>query len=501
MVFMLASISLPAAAVSEKWRHGRCENFEILSQLRDSETREQVRTIMAVQRMVDFATGFERRYSQPCLVIFHRTKEGYVEFLPVGDEVLAERTLRPTAVSARKFLRGVEQTALVYYGDAHENPYNGGAFIIHNIFQQIAPRPPVWFRIGVGNLIRVTDPDFKWNPRAFFSQSLLLLPSLDELFAMPLPSAEDLTINPDPDAPAAKLAPLHHYAALFMHWALFSENGRFHGPLKAFVRSAALGVVDEAEFKRCFGLSYEEARDTLRHYLNSPSMRAVNLFAERKKQLATIPGLELRDATAAEIGRIKGEARIMAGYPADARREFALAQERGAPDPALLASIGLSDMAGAATAAARPKLESAAAANIQRPLLYLQLARIRHTEMRSTIGGQTKLSRAQMRPVLEPLLKARALKPPLAEVYHCFVVLFAEFSEPLTPAELALIDEGVREFPRDIELIYAGAKLKRDQGDAAGAAHLVTQGLRTSNDPKNQARFERLQATLVARNE
>jgi hypothetical protein len=102
---------------AESWRYGRIDGFEILSQLGDASTRKQVRDIAAVRQMVNFAAGFDDRYSQPCLLIFHRDKAAYLSFLPASDTVLAERTSRPTAVNARKFLRGTEQTALVHFGD------------------------------------------------------------------------------------------------------------------------------------------------------------------------------------------------------------------------------------------------------------------------------------------------------------------------------------------------------------------------------------------------
>lgn len=502
LVAAAASVSLAASSQpqsNEGWRYGRIEGFEVLSQLGDATTRRQVRDIAAVRRMIDHATGFDARYSQPCLLIFHRDKARYLSFLPASDTELAARTQSPTAVSARKFLRGTEQTALVHFGDIYQNPYAGGAAIVHNIFQQIAPRPPVWFRVGVGNLIRLTDPEITWNPRGYYTRTLQLLPPMHELLAMPLPASHALTISPDPDAPDSALGAMHHAAALFVHYGLYGEGGRHREKMIAFVRRAAEGPVDEAAFVACFGMDHAAMHMALREYMRSPGFGEVDLIAERKKQLAGLPTLELRAASLAEVARIEGEARIMAGYGGDAHRQFTQAHQAGERDPQLLASLGIAECGVRATDRARPLLEAAAAAGVPRPMLYLQLARLRYSEMKASAVAGTRVPRAEAAPVLAVLEKARALQPPAAEVYQCFVVLFADLADPLTTAELAIIDEAARLFPRDAELIFAGAKAKRDHGDAAGAAELIERGLAATNNTGVRARFERLRGTLTAR--
>lgn len=503
-VFGCAAWSVSFAAgeawSSEGWRYGRVEGFEVLSQHGDSMTRRQVREILAVRRTIDFALGFEARYSQPCLLIFHRDKARYLTFLPAEDAELAGRTQSPTAISARKFLRGTEQTALVHYGDIYSDPYTANATIVHNIFQQITPRPPVWFRVGVGNLLRVSDPMVRWNPGKYFAQVLQVIPPLPEIFATPLPPSQALSINLALNDTEEALGPFHHAAALFVHYGLFADGGSHRKSMADFVRLAAEGLTDEATFVACFGQDFATMRTTLRDYMRSPAFTAVNLAAERKKLRADLPALELRTATPAEVARIEGEARAMAGYGGDAHRQFQAAYDAGERDPALLASLGLAECFMLAPERGKPLLEIAAAANVPRPMLYLQLARLRYAAMRAAQPSpETRVTRETAAPILGMLEKARALQPPLAQVYQCFAVLYNDLAEPLTPGDLACLDEGVRHFPRDTELLYAGAKLKRDHGDVTGAAQLIERGMRDSNDSGTRAKFERLRGTLTTR--
>lgn len=485
-----------APTTRETWRHSRYLNFEVISQLPDGDTRQKLREIAAVQRMVAFATGFEFRYELPCLVIFHRNKEAYLQFLPDTDTELAARTARPTAVSARKFLRGTEHTALVHFGDVYQNPYTGGANIVHNIFQQFAPRAPTWYRVGVGNLVRLTDPAVKWNPREYFTTTLQLVPPLSAILSAPLPASDALTINPSLQAPPSALGPFHHAAALFVHYGLFGDGGRHRASMLAFVRRSADGGGDEADFQACFGVGHDEIRARLRRYMESPAFAAVSLLEERRRLTAGLPTPTLREATVAQYARIKGDARILAGYSGDARREFMAAYDQGARDPELLGALGILEASAGPAGHARPFLQAAADAGVRRPMVHLELARMLYRDMRA-VGDKSRVTRVQAAPVLAALEKARALKPPLAAVYQCYAVLLAEISEPLTSAELALLDDAPVHFPRDTELIFAAAKLKRDHGDVAGAAQLLGAGLRTATIG-NRAKLERLRASLPA---
>jgi hypothetical protein len=65
-----------------------------------------------------------------------------------------------------------------------------------------------------------------------------------------------------------------------------------------------------------------------------------------------------------------------------------------------------------------------------------------------------------------------------------------------TAGNLAVLDEGVRLFPRDTALIFSTAALKARAGFGPEADTLITLGLRVAADGATRAKFENLKASL-----
>lgn len=455
----------------ERWHYAQAGIYEILSQNSDADTLRQASEILFVDSFVRSVLrhgDFTRRYSQPCLLIFHRTRERYLEFIPAANVGATARSLDAMGLSARRFLRGTEQTALVHIGNLYSNPYAGGSAIVHNIFQQYEPRAPTWFRVATGNLIRIMDPELVWNPRRQFTGLLQrrdLLP-MHDLVNGPLPPPRDLIINLDPNAPPSDLEPWHHQITLFAHWGLFGADEERRRQFDLYIRRSSEQPMTEALFRECFGMDYEEMRTVLRDYLGSREFASISLIAERQRHLAGLPRLALQDATPGQSGRIKAEARIMAGYGGDARRELLTAHRHDPNDPELLGSLGISETgASGVSGPALAMLEAAVAADSQRPLVYIQLSRLRHPALMAMAGPDGRYTRAQAEPVLAPLLRAHRLKPASAQLYQCLAVLYAGLSDPLRPDEIAILDEGVRAFPRDRALQQVANRLRLAQSD------------------------------------
>jgi hypothetical protein len=65
-----------------------------------------------------------------------------------------------------------------------------------------------------------------------------------------------------------------------------------------------------------------------------------------------------------------------------------------------------------------------------------------------------------------------------------------------TAGHLGVLDEGVRLFPRDRELVYADAALKLRAGLGAEAASLINLGLRLAPTGEMRDKFEALKSAL-----
>ena len=98
--------------------------------------------------------------------------------------------------------------------------------------------------------------------------------------------------------------------------------------------------------------------------------------------------------------------------------------------------------------------------------------------------------------MLEPLLIARSQPPPLAEIFECMAETWAHSATPPAAADLAAIEDGVRLFARNTELVYRAAELRSQGGYAREAHGLVRLGLRLAADAQTRDRFEKLQAGL-----
>jgi len=104
-----------------------------------------------------------------------------------------------------------------------------------------------------------------------------------------------------------------------------------------------------------------------------------------------------------------------------------------------------------------------------------------------------------MSAVLTPLFTARSLPPPLPETYELIADAWAASSVPAKPEHLSVLDEGVRRFPRDSELIYRTAKLYQQAGSTPTALAITGLGLRFATDPAAKTHLEELQASLTTK--
>ena len=224
------------------------------------------------------------------------------------------------------------------------------------------------------------------------------------------------------------------------------------------------------------------------------------------------PAIGLRNATDTEISRLKGDwerlevgfvkkrsAELAAKYREQARRTLGRAYDHGAREPQLLANLGLCECDAGDDARAREYLEAAAQLGPIRPRANYELARLRFAAANAAPkGAGGKLSAEQLTGVFTPLFAARAQSPAMPEVYELVAQGWSRSAVVPTRGHLAVLDEGIRLFPRRSDLIYRTAALLAEQNFSADAAALVEFGLRVARDEADRARFVALQETLAA---
>jgi hypothetical protein len=214
-----------------------------------------------------------------------------------------------------------------------------------------------------------------------------------------------------------------------------------------------------------------------------------------------------------EIARIKGDwerleityvrthfPTLTTKYVEQARRTLMRAYDGGSRDPQLLAVLGLCEVDAGNDAGARGYLEDAAARDpALRPRARFELARLRFAAARAPgAGAAPALTAAQAGDVLAPLLAEREQDLLLVEAYTLIADVWAACTEAPTRAQLALLERGVRLFPRHSELVHRTAELNLRHGHTDAARWQVTLGLTLAPDAATRARFEVLQARVDA---
>ncbi|PTX91415.1 hypothetical protein [Opitutus sp. ER46] len=339
-----------------------------------------------------------------------------------------------------------------------------------------------------------------------------------------LNEAETRVLRDDPDAPrrvmplvdllggwpsAADKAAVEHWtvqAELLLRWALLNPERR--AALARYIGTAARAGDSEALFRECFGFGYADARDYLSDYLPTAVRKGV-VFELAKP--AKPPRLRPRDATPAEIGRIKGDwerletAFVRKRYPEFvgpylmlARQTITRAREVAPQDPGLLAVAGLLECDEGDHAAARPLLEAAVAGARCSPRVYVELAGLRLEDFtRSDDNEFQPLGPGQASFVLETLAPALEQQPALPATYALMAAVWARSATGVGPKEIALLDEALLRFPRHIPLLYFGAMVMAQHRSIDAALTLARTGRALPQPAAMQKRFDELTAVLT----
>lgn len=279
-------------------------------------------------------------------------------------------------------------------------------------------------------------------------------------------------------------------AYAFVHFCLFGEDLRYRAALTTFIARLAREPLSEELFRECFKVDYRRMADELRGYLRHTRHKYQRYALQPGDQL-TARSIELREATPAEIALIKGDALRLGGHLEPALAAYRSGYLRGAREPDLLAAMGVTEGTLNHHDRARELLEPAVKAGVRRPSAYVELARLR-----LAAAGGGKLSARQLGLVLSPLFESRKYEPPLPETYGLIATAWTQSAVAPTPGNLAVLDEGIRAFPRDSALLHGAARLYHQAGAQATAASIARLGLRYATDAAAQARFEELLAAL-----
>ena len=540
------SLQLPTYTVTaepelpppESWLYARIPSFEVLSNASEAKTRHLLGEFQRFTHALHLVwPSLNPPDSVPASLILCGRGDKFGAFLPAtpgGERAAASVTLRSpdqaaivldlqTTVLNLPATEGPAPVVVDAEGNADGSNLNPGFAI--DAYRQLSREyvryllsgretpPPAWFTEGLAQLFmaiditdtsitlgKLADPNLRPDPMAGGRAALEEDRDFNAALATSalLPMAELLAVSPDSTEarnPLGRVWAKQCYA--FVHWGLYGDDGAHQKDFFIFLARLGREPLSEALFTACFKQDYKAMLATLRGYIQVTRHRVAGIRADKGQKIPEPPGVVLRAATQAEAGRMVGDALLLAGHPAAARESYVTAYRRGERDPALLAALGLAELSDSDRPRAQSLLQAALAGHASRPRAGLELARLRLADsLARPQAGNGRLSATQTSHVLEPLLVARNQPPPLAEIFECMAETWAHSATPPAAADLAAIEDGVRLFARNTELVYRAAELRGQGGYAREAHGLVRLGLRLAADPLTRDRFEKLQAGL-----
>lgn len=486
----------------EKWRYAAIPGFEVLSSISVRETNRFVRDFFLLQAAInEIMPGFRASdVAVPSSLILTGRGKDFDRFLPAERD---EERFRTNSL----FFDDPERGAIVVDFALGEfqledntteeaDPYRGfyKEYFRYLIRKQMNGKPPPWFEEGLVQLFASIDVTKKWinfaqvgdgfgGPRTGDFNRILAqrhLMSFPELFA-------------DPPAQRSTFWSAQSYA--FVHMCLYGRGQKYQKGFIKFLSRTGSEAPSEAVFKECLGKDYKQMGLELRGYLDFTDYKSMQYTAKKGQALPDAPPFTLRDATEAESGRIVGEVLRMGGHRAEARQALITPYMRGEREASLLAALGLAERLDGKDDRARKFLEAAAKSGVERPRAYLELARLRYAEVvaKPAAPGE-KLSEAQVKLVLEPLLIARKQRPPMALVYGLIADVWMKSVKPPTPPDFVMVIEGVQTFPRNVPLVLQATMLAATHKFGVEAYDLASHGLKIARTASDRETFEMLRA-------
>ncbi|MGD1030060.1 MAG: hypothetical protein ABSA05_02875 [Opitutaceae bacterium] len=521
-------IMLPPFVVqgAAPWRYAHPPGFEVLSLWSDSKTESFANGILAARQLFDavLPPEFQVQFSVP--TAFLLVPDIGTDALPgpLMAQVLAHPAAAgatPTRVSFMTNLMLPDRDSMVVFAVLPGGSIDPTRVVYSNDRVRLAlerrvPALPRWFAGGFYDLY--TGMAFVRGGAETGTAGWISRQQADALAEDPemprqlMPLAE-LFADPPPDAPEeapARAMLRQAEASLFIRWALDGQGAPRRAALWQLVTESSAGPVTESRFKALFGEDYGSVLNDLSDYLPWALTHSLRLAPS---QPPADTDIRMREATSAEIGRIKGDwerlemdrvalqfPELVPKYRERAEATFKFAYQDAKTDPGLLAVMGLFYLDCGKPAQADPYLRAAAAGHVVRPRVYYEMARRFFAELTKAqpASGQGRLSPGQAGALLGLLDQARALSPALPEVYGLYSEIAMATDAQPGPALLKVIREGAQLFPKNPPLLYNAAVMLARGGDVAAADETLRKGLGATAEPALRTKMANLQSAIAS---
>jgi len=490
--------------IPESWQYAKTNNFEILSNASSYKTKYIIKDLLEFTQAVSFVwPAIQPKNAQPPLLILCGAQNSYNQFYPEdsGPSTSGGISLSLHNKENSAIIIDVERPSLniqnedgageieVDYAHQLHREY------IHFLLSRIEPRPQPWLEEGLAQMLAAlkysdTLIEFGKLPEpneVSVMQGIAMRNNQIQTLAGSDPATADTNsipaVDPGPNEDKAFNAALNRRGLLpmekmfsvdrkseealntigdtwskqcwlFVHLCLYGENQKYQKAFFKFITRSEHEPINEKLFKECFNMSYKDMLMVFRGYIQWTSYKSIEMHPKDGK-IPSVGNVTFRDATDAEVGRIKGEALRMSGHTEAAHLALVAPYIRGSMDPNLLSSIGLDELENGDTTRASKFLEKAVLTKTNRARAYLELGKLRLEAVETKpLEPNGKLSNSQLTYVLDPLFQGRSYLPVFAETYSLIAQAWTKASAKPSEANLRVVAQGLSLFPRNPELLY-----------------------------------------------
>lgn len=467
-------------ALGPNWRYASIPGFEIITQCSDGESREIIEAIHRGRQLM-LAPEFWQDFAVPMtVVLFNQPPVSSGQPASFGSIRLPGEIISHWNNLIKRTLDDRESFALNLWPGTF---FYSATFRFHTrtLLQRRTPAAPAWLSAGLLGGYGIYREGVYWYPGnrtkrilhanwhsreeldvartlSFEAGKQLdkgkrpLSPSLLQPFLTDFPALFESAPPAMEDAAEARWACT---AALFSRWGIYGrQRPEQVAQFWLFADRASREPVNEQLFRDCFGQSYAEVRAELSWYLAI----ALTEDAITTARMEPPPKIKFREATNAEVARVRGEwermesVALAAQFPElaeSARTQAAATLNRayktGNRDPRLLASLGLLAMDAGDYQTAHNHLEAAVVGRVTGPRVYLETARLRWAASR--LDDEGTLAPEALAGVIDLLMTAEQQGPPLAAVYLLLANATMQ-ARLVTPAQADALRRGLAFFPR-----------------------------------------------------
>ncbi len=282
----------------------------------------------------------------------------------------------------------------------------------------------------------------------------------------------------------------------FVHMCLFGEKLKFRAPLVAFSERSAKEGASEALFRQCFGEGYADMLERVRGYLKNVRHQ-YNRFDPKGEPVYVkreIP--EPQPATAAQVGRLRGEALRIVGEESSGLGFLIAPFQAGERDPELLAAIGLAEFRVGRSERARKFLEAGVKGECKRAEAYLSLAQLRLDGAMLARKNQ-KPSRRELELVLPLLRQGVQMQPNYPDQVEFLAQLLQGLEGPPERSDFDFLVRAAGPFAMRPALVYQVASVAVAGAFIPEANEWIARGEKLTRDPRGLAHFQKLRAQLA----